>query len=61
MKYLLIENEKGQYIGKDGKRYDILECEYAVGPRADGFVDFESLEEALKTWGLTEVEDAYEN
>lgn len=58
MKYLLIENEEGQYINKEqNKRYDVLECHNAVGPRAKDFVKFANLEEALKTWELTEVED----
>ena len=55
MKYLLIENEEGQYINNDqNKRYDLLECHKATGPRADEFVEFNSLEEALDFWHLTE-------
>ena len=57
MKYLLIENEEGKYIKINGtERYDILECEYAVGPRKDEFVEFESLEEAAAFYDLTKVE-----
>lgn len=56
MKYLLIENEEGPYINKEqNKRYDVLECHEAVGPRSGEFVEFESLEEALKIWNLTEI------
>lgn len=62
MKYLLIENDEGQYINKEtSKRYDVLECHEAIGPRADEFVEFANLKEALKTWGLVEVENADEN
>lgn len=52
MKYLLIKTDEGIYT-KDGKNYDILECNEAVGPRAGEFVEFESLEEALAFWHLT--------
>ena len=56
MKYLLIPNDEGQYINiEEGKRYDVLECHEAIGPRADEFVEFANLEEALKFWNLTEV------
>lgn len=58
MKYLLIENDEGQYINKEqDKRYDVLECHEAVGPRADEFVEFESLEEAAAFYGLTKIEE----
>lgn len=56
MKFLLIEDENGNYE-KDGKRYNLLVCAWVKGPRANEFVEFESLEEALETWGLTEVEN----
>lgn len=53
MKYLLIENEEGQYIKINGtERYDILECEYAVGPRADEFQEFDNLEQAMEAYGV---------
>lgn len=62
MKYLLIPNKEGQYINKEqDKRYDVLECHEAIGPRAKDFVEFANLEEALAFWGLTEVENADEN
>lgn len=58
MKYLLIENEEeGQFINKEtNKRYDVLECHEAIGPRANDFVQFESLEEALVFWNLEQIE-----
>lgn len=56
MKYLLIPNEEGQYVNKEqDKRYDVLECHEAIGPRAKDFVEFENLEEALAFWNLTEI------
>lgn len=58
MKYLLIPNDEGQYINKEqDKRYDVLECHEAIGPRADEFVEFNSLEEAETAYGLTKVEE----
>ena len=55
MKYLLIPNEEGQYVNKEqNKRYDVLECHEAIGPRADEFVEFANLQEALVFWNLTE-------
>ncbi len=56
MKYLLIENEEGQYIKINGtERYDILECHEAVGPRADDFQEFDNLQEIKANYKLTEV------
>ena len=58
MKYLLIPNEEGQYVNKEqNKRYDVLECHEAIGPRADEFVEFESLEEAAAFYDLTKIEE----
>ena len=57
MKYLLIPNDEGQYINlEEDKRYDVLECHEAIGPRAGEFVDFANLQEALAFWHLTQVE-----
>ena len=56
MKYLLIPNEEGQYINlEDNKRYDVLECHEAIGPRADEFVEFADLEEAKEYYNLTNI------
>ena len=58
MKYLLIPNKEGQYINKEqNKRYDVLECHQAIGPRASDFVEFENLEQAKEHYGLTELQD----
>lgn len=55
MVYLLTQNDEGKYV-KDGTRYDLLEASWAKGPRANEFVEFESLEEAEKHFGLKKVE-----
>ena len=55
MKYLLIENEEGQYIKIDGtERYDILECHEAIGPRADDFQEYDNIEQAMESYGVEE-------
>lgn len=54
MKYLLIENSEGQYI-KDGKNYDILECNNAIGPRASEFKEYKNLNNAIRYLGLIKV------
>ena len=62
MKYLLIENEEGQYINNDqNKRYDLLECHKATGPRAKDFVEFENLQEAQTTYGLVKISEDESN
>lgn len=58
MKYLLIENEEGQYIEIDGtERYDILECHEAIGPRADEFKEFDNIEQAMEAYGVEEYHE----
>lgn len=78
------ENENGKYIGKDGKRYEIITChkteskEYRqIGTKIEiidgqeievpiiesyiainkGWDKFDSLEEALKSYNLEEIEN----
>ena len=55
MKYLLIENEDGIYT-KDNKKYDILECNNAIGPRASEFKEYKNLNNAIQCFGLTKTE-----
>lgn len=56
MKYLLIENEEGQYIKINGtERYDILECHEAVGPRAHEFKEYNNLNNVIEYLGLTKI------
>lgn len=52
MKYLLIENEEGIYA-KNGKNYDILECNDVIGPRASEFKEYKNLNNAIRYFGLT--------
>lgn len=53
MKYLLIENEEGQYIKINGtERYDILECHEAVGPRVDDFQELDNLKQAMEAYDV---------
>lgn len=54
MKYLLIENEDGNYI-KDNQHYDILECHEAIGPRANEFKEYKNLNNAIRYLGLTKI------
>ena len=57
MKYLLIENEEGRYLNEEqDKRYDILECHEAVGPREDEFVEFENLQECIRFYHLIDTQ-----
>lgn len=56
MKYLLIENEDGQYT-KDGTNYDILECNNAVGPRANEFKEYKNLNNAIRYFALIKREN----
>lgn len=52
MKYLLIEDVEGQYI-KDGKYYNILECNEAVGKRSHEFKEYKNLNNAIRYFGVT--------
>lgn len=56
MKYLLIENEEGRYLNEEqDKRYDILECHEAIGPRADEFIEFENLQKSIEFYHLIDT------
>lgn len=57
IKVLRIQDDNGQYKDKDGVRYTLIYGAYAVGPRAKDFVEFDTLEDALETYGLQEVEN----
>lgn len=54
MKYLLIEDEEGKYI-KEGKRYELLECNEVRGPKANEFKEYKNLNNAIKYLHLTEI------
>lgn len=53
MKFLKISDEFGDYKDKEDNRYSILMCEWAKGPRANEFVEFPTLQDALDFWELT--------
>lgn len=55
MVYKKIQNEEGNYIGQDGKRYDILEAHEAYTPQGKnvGWDEYESEEAAAQAYGLT--------
>lgn len=54
MVYLLTQNEEGKYE-KNGTRYDVLEASWAKGPRANEFIEFDTLAEAEEHFGLTKI------
>lgn len=56
MKTLLIIDENGQYQNKQGKRCNLLCCSWVKGERASEFKDFDTLEQAVEYYELTEVE-----
>ena len=56
IKVKVIEDESGHYLNSLGKHYNIIACSWVKGPRADEFKEFNSLEEAMEAYGLTEVE-----
>lgn len=57
MKVLLILNDEGQYINKEAQRCNLLCCQWAKGPRADEFVEFPTLQDAIKYYGLEEYHE----
>lgn len=54
LKVLKVEDEQGQYIDAEGNRCNLIYGTYAIGPRASEFDEFETIEEALEHYGLTE-------
>lgn len=59
IKVLKVEDENGQYISQDGKRYELIYGTYVVGPRAKDFVEFDTLEQAVEFYGLSEVHNGH--
>lgn len=55
IKVLLIEDENGQYQNEQGKKFDIIACSWVKGQRANEFVDFDSVEQALEYYNLTDT------
>lgn len=57
-----IEDIKGKYQDKDGNRFKIFQCHQAHGPNGKrekdlGLTEFETIEDCLKAWELTEVKE----
>lgn len=54
MVYKKVQNEEGQYIDGQGTRWDILEAHEAYTPQGKnvGWDEFESLEQAAKSYGM---------
>lgn len=57
MKTLLIIDENGQYVNKQGERCNLICCEWAKGPRANEFTEFITFQEAIAHY---ELEEYYE-
>lgn len=61
MIYKLIEDEQGQYIGTDGKRYTLLEAvEYIDTPegRDFGCVYLQNTQEAMEYFGVQYAQES---
>lgn len=54
---LKVEDENGQYKDKNGTRYTLVWGTYVKGPRAKDFVEFDTLEQAVEFYELSEVEN----
>ena len=48
LKVLKVENDRGQYRDNDGNRYNLIYGTFVVGPRANDFEEFNSLEQEIK-------------
>ena len=55
MKVLKVEDEQGQYKDVQGNRFTLIYGEYAIGPRASEFDEFNTLEEALEYYKLVDI------
>ena len=59
--FKLIEEERGDYQDKNGKTFILIQCHKAMDKDGKknaelGLVQFNSLEDCLKEWGLTRIE-----
>lgn len=59
MMYQIIENPAGEYLGADGKRYALLSCTKALGPKGVNinWRSYKTLKNALKGFGLKKLEE----
>lgn len=55
MYYRLSEYTNGDYVGADGKRYHLSECNIALTPNGVnyGYSEFASKDECLAAWNIT--------
>lgn len=55
MYYRLTEYDTGDYVGDDGKRYRLAECNQASTPDGInvGYTEFNSKEECMTAWNIT--------
>ena len=62
MWYKTVEHKEGRYTDKSGKLYILVQCHRAMDKdgrinKDFGLTEFETLEDCLKEWGLTKVEE----
>lgn len=62
MWYFKEQNENGEFADKEGNTYTVNECYRIIAPDGRknaelGYTEFNSLEECLKTWELTRIEN----
>ncbi len=57
MVYKKVQNEEGNYIDKQGTRWDILEAHEAWTPQGKnvGWDEYDNVEQAAKSYGLTSI------
>jgi hypothetical protein len=57
MVYKKVQNEEGNYIDKQGTRWDILEAHEAYTPQGKnvGWDEYENIEQAAQAYGLTSI------
>ena len=60
-----IEDEQGEFQDKDNNRYLVIGCSRVIAPDGKknaelGYTEFETIEDCLKAWELTEVKEEEE-
>lgn len=60
MWYKKVEHKEGRFMDKEGKIYILVQCHRAMDKdgrmnKELGLTEFESMEDCLKEWGLTEL------
>ena len=62
MWYKTVENENGKYQNAEGKKFILVQCHRAMDKdgrknKELGLTEFPTLEDCLKEWGLTRIEN----